>query len=217
VLASQGASETERQVARLNLLRQLDGERSRVLGNLISYEEIRDRAEAEFHERRRQRLISEDQLAQLLLRSNAQYLNSYVNGVGQGISALAQAWPKQKSFAIAQAITSTLAGATRAFMDLPTWLAIPTSAAILAAGFKNVATIRSTNPGSSAGGGGSTPSLGSGVAPESGPSGPARSVTIQGFDPAGLFSGAMIERIVAGVNEAVGNGTVLISTSTKAL
>jgi len=55
-------------------------------------------------------------------------------------------WKAFKAFASAEAVASALAGATRAYKDVPWPLNIVVSASILAAGMANVARINSTEP-----------------------------------------------------------------------
>jgi hypothetical protein len=113
---------------------------------------------------------------------------SYNSAAGEVASALAQAWPKNKAFAQAVAITSGLAGAIRVYSELPFWLAVPASATILAASIANAARIGSTSmesPSVSSGGGGSS------NAPTSAP----QQLMVQGIDPSKQYSGEVVRNL----------------------
>ena len=124
--------------------------------------------------------------------------------LGQTISAL---WPKQKGAAIAQAIINTSVGIMRAFATLDPPFSFITAALIAAQGVAQIATIRSTNEDGSGGG---APSVA--TAPEQSVGG--RSLTINGVDPAHVFSGMQVRGLIDQINDEVRNGATLISTGT---
>jgi hypothetical protein len=124
---------------------------------------------------------------------------------------ITQLFPKSKGAAIAAAVINTAVGITKALSELlPPWSWIQ-AGLIAASGAAQIATIRSTTQT----GGGATPSPGGGGAGEQ-PTGetaaPGRALSIQGIDPAAIFSGRQLEGLIANINDEVNNGVTLITT-----
>jgi hypothetical protein len=121
-----------------------------------------------------------------------------------------------KAAAMAQAITDTYAGATKAYAQLGVW-GFPVAASIVVAGLANVANIASTEFGGSSGGGGgggASPLAGAGtgatpLGPQSGGGGPGGGggrrivVNLTGS----RFSRQDVEELVRQINEAGGDGS----------
>lgn len=143
-------------------------------------------------------------------------VGTYVDGAAQITSTLAGAFQDNKAFAIANAVMNVAQGIASA-LSLPFPLNWAQVAAVTAAGFAQIAKIKSTNPGSgaaptrpSAGGG-----KGAAVARSAGGNGstssgaPAQSqavnITIQGDN----FSGAGMRRFIDELNAAIGDGARL--------
>jgi len=99
-----------------------------------------------------QKRISDIQAAENAVRLQNQIQNMHaMAGAFGNLASVAQAFGKKgfaayKAFASAEAVISAIAGATRAYKDVPWPLNIVVSGAILAAGMANVARINSTNP-----------------------------------------------------------------------
>jgi hypothetical protein len=208
VLAAQGATQIERDLARLNLAHQIDAEQQRILAGTLTAEEELQRRRTELHHAHRMEIISEAQLNKALQLAEMQRINAMVGAIGTGLQAMASAWPKQKAFAIAATTASTIQAVMKAWSEpaLPWPLNAAVAGMIAAAGAKNIATLMGTNPGSSP----AIPSAGGGTAPEAAPAGPNRTLTMQNWDPAGLVTGSFVERLMMTINEEQKNGTVLL-------
>jgi hypothetical protein len=154
--------------------------------------------------------ISADQFKRASQTAALNTAQTYLNAAGQITSALSGAFQKSKALAAADATISAIAGATRAYKDVPYPYNIAVSAAILAAGMANVHRIMSTNPGS-AGGGAATPSV---SAPAEVQSTPSQSFTIN--LPDRNYTHAEVAAIIDGINERVNNGVTLIATKVAA-
>jgi hypothetical protein len=126
-----------------------------------------------------------------------------------------------KAAAIAQATVDTIAGATKAFKDVPYPYNFAVSASIVAAGMANVAQIGSTEFGGSGGGGGGGGSplanAGTGatpLGPQSNSGGPGGGggrrivVNLTGS----RFSRQDVEDLIKQINDAGGDGSEQVST-----
>jgi hypothetical protein len=179
VLVANRATEAEIEAARIGMMQQEFSLRNQLLAGTLTFEEQYRQRETELREAAKRGIISEIELRKALQQQNLAQAETAVSAVGQGLSALRSAWPKVKAFAIAETIANGLAGAIRAYKDLPTWLAIPVSGMIMAATAKNVANIASTNPGSG-GGSISAPSVSAGAGgADAGPQQPTQMLTLQ--------------------------------------
>jgi hypothetical protein len=141
---------------------------------------------------------------------------AWLGALGQVAGALAQAFPKQKAFAVAAAIINVAEGITKA-LTLPFPLNWIQAAAVAASGLAQINAIKSANP---AGSGGSVPAVGGGAS--AGTTAPVeatgasmgQSLTIN--LPAGRYSHEEVMQIIEGINDRVQNGATLISTKVAA-
>jgi hypothetical protein len=213
-LVANHATAAEIEAARIGMMQQEFAVRNQLLADSLGIEEQYRQRETQLREAAKQGIISEIELRKALAASSMDQAASYVSALGQGL--LRSAWPKVKAFAIAETIANGLAGAIRAYKDLPTWLAIPVSGLIMAAAVKNVANIASTNPGSG-GGSLSAPSVsaGAGGMGSANPTQAAPSQSLTVSLPAGRYTHEEVEQIIAGINERVQNGATLISTQVR--
>jgi hypothetical protein len=134
--------------------------------------------------------------------------NAWAGALGNVASALAQAFPKQKAFAVAAAIINVAEGITKA-LSLPFPLNWVQAAAVAASGLAQINAIKSAQPGTS----GSVPSVnGAAAATATDPAqaAPSQSLTIS--LPAGRYTHDEVMQIIAGINDRVQNGATLIST-----
>jgi hypothetical protein len=200
----------EVQAAKINLLRQEDAERMRILGNSIAAEEQLQRRRTELHQAREAQLISEEQLQRALQQANLDQAAATVGALGQGLSAMASAWPKVKGFAIAATIANTAQGVMKAYADPHLFwpLNVAVAGMIAAAGVANIAKISSTNPGSGGGGGisASAPSVGGGA--ESAPTQPQQMMTVN-LAP-GRYTREEVLGLMEQMNEAMADGAQLV-------
>jgi len=166
VLEANNATQAERDLARLNLMRQVDGEQQRILAGTLTAEEELQRRRTELHHAHTQEIISEAQLNRALQIAEMQRVSAMVGAIGTGLQAMASAWPKQKAFAVAATTASTIQAVMKAWSEpsLPWPLNAAVAGMIAAAGARNIATLMSTNPGSSP----AIPSVGGGTAPDAG-------------------------------------------------
>jgi hypothetical protein len=216
-LVANHATAAEIEAARIGMMQQEFSVRNQLLADSMGIEEQYRQRETQLREAAKQGIISEIELRKALQQQNLAQAESAVSAIGQGLSALRSAWPKVKAFAIAETIANGLAGAIRAYKDLPTWLAIPVSGMILAATAKNVANIASTNPGSGSGSI-SAPSVSAGAG-GIGSSNPAQAAPSQSLTislPAGRYTHDEVMAIIEGINDRVKNGATLISTKVAA-
>jgi hypothetical protein len=150
-------------------------------------------------------------IAQMNLMLQRQQQQAILSTASQAANAITQLWPKSKGAAAASAIINTAVGITKALSEVPWPLNWIQAGLVAASGIAQLTAIRSASPT----GGGANPSVGGGggsmpAAAEGAPAG--RSVTIQGIDPAALFSGRQVENLLGIINEEVANGATLIST-----
>ena len=170
VLNAQGATQDAIEAARLNMLRQQDAERQRILGNSISIDELMTRRSLELSQARQQGLITEAQRVNALGMAYAEYGARVAGGAAQAMSALASAFQQNKSFAVAAAVMNTAQAVTRTWAEWGWPLGVPFAAAQLAAGIAQISAIRSANPG----GASNPPSVGGGAAGTGGDAGPTQ-------------------------------------------
>lgn len=141
--------------------------------------------------------------------------SEYLGVAGQISGALGQVFDESKGIAIATAIINTAQAVTKALADYgPTPFGFASAAAAVASGAAQIATMRSTSPGSgtnprsvSGGGGGSQ------AQPSQQSSN--RSLLVRGVDPASIYSGSQLKELVGSINEFVADGGVLIATEAK--
>jgi hypothetical protein len=147
---------------------------------------------------------------------NAQMVaNQYLNTAGIIAGALGDVFGESKAVAIAQAIINTLQGITQA-MTLPFPLNWAQAAAVAAAGFAQVAKIRSTQPGAGGGGAGAAGIGGGGGAAQAGAAGtPAaqggadgqhRTLVVQGISPNQIVTGEFMRDFLEQVADAQRDG-----------
>jgi hypothetical protein len=144
---------------------------------------------------------------QLNLRYEQQVAQT-AQSVGQ---ALVSVFPKSKAAAAAQALINTAVGVTQA-LTLPFPLNWIQAAAVFASGMAQVAAINKAQPG----GGGTLPTPGGGTGGGGGDVGqlPTRLI-IEPVDPAGIFTGESLNRLMELITEQVNNGAVLVSSGVR--
>lgn len=137
--------------------------------------------------------------------------NAYASAASAVSGALTQVFEKNKGVAIANALINTYQAFTAALTNPPgPPFSYAQAAAALASGFAQVQNIRSTQ--ASGGGGSNAVSSSGGSAPAA--AAQNRSISISGIDRASLYSGAGLTELIENLNDAVGNGAVLLSTQT---
>lgn len=215
-LIANHATTAEIAAARIGMLQQEFNTRNQLLADSMTAEEQFRQRETQLREAAMRGIITETELRKALAKQSLDQAQAAVSAIGQGLSAMSSAWPKIKAFAIAETIANGLAGAIRAYKDLPTWLAIPTAGMIMAATAKNVANIASTNPGSGAPGL-SAPSAPSASATASEPvqATPSQSFTIN-LQGGRRYTDEEVAAIIEGINDRVQNGVTLVATRTAA-
>jgi hypothetical protein len=141
--------------------------------------------------------------------------SSWMGAMGTIAGALAQAFPKQKAFAVAAAIINVAEGITKS-LSLPFPLNWAQAAAVAASGLAQINAIKSANPGA----GGSVPSVGGGAsagttsaeAPTAAQAGQSLTINL----PRGKYDHEEVMQIIEGINDRVQNGATLISTKVAA-
>jgi hypothetical protein len=134
---------------------------------------------------------------------------AWLGAAGQIAGSLAQAFPKQKAFAVAAAVINVAEGITKA-MTLPFPLNWAQAAAVAAAGLAQINAIKSANPGGS----GSVPSVsGAGAGGTEPAQMQSQALTIS--LPAGRYTHEEVMQIIEGINDRVQNGATLISTKVQ--
>jgi hypothetical protein len=212
VMVANNESQAAIAAARLNMLRQEDAERMRLIGNSLTAEERLALRRQELSTERAQQLLGEERLIRLKQQAELDAAAANVGAIGQGLSAMASAWPKVKGFAIAATIANTAQGVMKAYAD-PTlfWpMNIAVAGMIAAAGIANIAKISSTNPGS---GGGGAPAVAGGAAgggADAGPQQPTQMVNVN-LAP-GRYSRDDVAGLIEQINEAQKDGVRLITT-----
>jgi len=169
---------------------------------------------------------------QMILTAQTQFGNSLANvfGIIGQKSKVAQIAGIAVSTAVNAALAwqNTLVAATRAQMELGPILGPPMAAEITAWGAANVAAIIAAgalNIGGavSAPSGGSSSSSGSGGATTpntttststNAPT-PSQAITIEGVDPAMVYTGTQLNALIERMNDAVKNGATMITTKTR--
>jgi len=169
---------------------------------------------------------------QMILTAQTQFGNSLANvfGIIGQKSKVAQIAGIAVSTAVNAALAwqNTLVAATRAQMELGPILGPPMAAEITAWGAANVAAIIAAgalNIGGavSAPSGGSSSSSGSGGATTpntttststNAPT-PSQAITIEGVDPAMVYTGTQLNMLIERMNDAVKNGATMITTKTR--
>lgn len=149
--------------------------------------------------------------SQLRLQLQRNEQNAILQTASIAAQAITTLFPKSKNAAIAAAVINTAVSITRALSEVPWPYNLVQAALHAAMGAAQIATIRST----SLSGGGSTPSVGAGAGVGAAPTAAipvSRTLTIQGVDPAALFSGAQVEKLIQSINNEVQNGATLIAT-----
>lgn len=125
--------------------------------------------------------------------------------VSSVLGSMSQLFTKSKGLAVAQALVNTWQGATEA-LKLPFPANIAAFAQTLATGMGAVSSIKSTSPGS----GGSGASAAAGSAPAAAAPAPLQ-VQMSGISPSSLFSGAMLNELLDGLNDVAGDRGMVLS------
>jgi hypothetical protein len=132
---------------------------------------------------------------------------------GSVANTLAQAFPKQKAFAMAAAVMNTAEGATKALAQGGI-LGFAGAAAVIAAGTAQIMAIKSASPGS----GGNVPSIGGGNIPSTSTAAPEtmqprQAITIDLHGA--VFSREQVRELVEGLNDFTSDGGTLIATAVR--
>ena len=115
-------------------------------------------------------------------------VNAYAGAASSIGGSLTQVFQKSKAVAIAAAMINSFQAASNALAQAPWPLNFAAAAAALAAGFAQVANIRSTNESSSGGGGGASSGGGETAAPAQA----SQTLRVEGLDPTSLLSGDVV-------------------------
>jgi hypothetical protein len=206
VMVANNATANEIAAARINMLRQEEAERLRILGGQLNAAETFARREHELRQARMQGVISEIELERALLAARMQLAQGALTAFGQIGGSLAQIFQKQKAWAYGAAVVQTAAAVTGALAQPPYWpFNAPQVAAAVAAGAAQIAAISRTTMG---GGGGVVASAPVATAPDPGQMGQLLNLHLHGSrfsqdDVAGL-----LEQIAAHAKDG-GSGLAL--------
>ena len=203
-------SETEAAISaqRIAMLRQEEAERQRVLGGAVQPMDELTRRQHELNYALERGVINAEQFGNAMQMAAATSRDAYLGAASAVAAATAKVFDDNKGVAAAAAVIATLEAANKALAAPP---GPPVSyayvAAALATGFANVRAILSTTKNSASA---AAPSV---SAPAAAPAAAAsQSLHVTGVDRASFYSGAAMEGVIAGINEAVQNGATLIST-----
>ncbi len=151
-------------------------------------------------------------------KSVLDFLNKEIQGVNSSNKTI---FKIQQALAIASAVVNTHDAATRALRDYPAPYSYAIAAAVTAAGFARIASIKSATVGggggSSGGGGGGSGGPfqgGTGVASLEQPQEddqPSLDIRIQGISPSDLFTGEQVQGILDVINEQIDDGATIRS------
>ena len=134
--------------------------------------------------------ISAEQYGQAQRQAALIAVNAYAGAASSIGGSLTQVFKKSKGVAIAAAIINSFQAASNALAQAPWPLNFAAAAAALAAGFAQVANIRSTNEGGSGGGGGGASSGGGGDTAASAQA--SQTLRVEGLDATSLLSGDVV-------------------------
>jgi hypothetical protein len=209
VMRATGETEAAISAARLNMLRQEDSERLRVLGSSIQPTEELTRRQLELNHALETGLINAEQWGRAMTMAAATSRDAYASAASAVAGSVAKLFDKNKGVAVAAAIIDTYRAANAALAAPPgPPISFAYVAAALATGFANVRSILSTTK--EGGGGASAAAPAAPVAPAA----PAQqtSLYIGGVDPASFYSGRQLEGLIAAMNDTTKNGVTLLAS-----
>lgn len=208
VMQASGETASAIEAARLNLLMQQEQARLaglQSIGITMSFEEQYQQTIQRTNSLLERGIITTQEAARAHQNAALTMSSAWAGALGQVAAGLAQAFPKQKAFAVAAAIINVAEGITKA-LTLPFPLNWVQAAAVAAAGLAQINAIKSTNPGS---GGGSVAAVGSGAS--AGADAPTQSPQMLTLNLApGRYSRDEVVGLINEINGAIQDGAQLV-------